>query len=153
MKAFASVAIAGLIAATSLTTTVTPADAGGNKWKHNKWSHNNNWNKPHYHNKKYNSKGWNPGAALATGAILGLAFGALATPKYYYPPKVYTYAPPPPPPPPAYPSYEYGYEYGYGPTDPQHVSWCSRRYRSYNVEYNTWIGYDGLVHQCISPYS
>jgi hypothetical protein len=87
---------------------------------------------------------WNPGAALATGAILGLAFGALATPNYYYAPKVYAYTPPPPP----YPNYYNPY----GPVNAQHVSFCKSKYRSYNIKYNTWIGYDGLVHQCISPY-
>lgn len=147
MKAIASVAIAGLIAATSLTTTVTPADAGGDNWKHNQWSHGNKHWKGPYPQKKYYSNGWNPGAALATGAILGFAFGALATPNYYYAPKVYAYTPPPPPPPP----YPY-YYYSYGPMNAQHVSYCQSKYRSYNIKYNTWIGFDGLVHQCISPY-
>jgi hypothetical protein len=145
MKTIASVAIAGLIAATSLTTTIMPADAGGNHWNNNQWNYNH-WNGSHYHKNYYYSKGWNPGAALATGAILGFAFGALATPNYYYAPPVYAYAPPPPPPPP-YPNYYY-----YGPMNAQHVSYCKSKYRSYNIRYNTWIGYDGLVHQCISPY-
>jgi hypothetical protein len=146
MKAIASVAIAGLIAATSLTTTAIPADAGGKHWKHHHWSHNN-WNKkgwkgPYYKkNYYYYSNGWSPGGALATGAILGFAFGALATPKYYYAPRAYAYTPPP------YPDY-----YAYGPSNAQHVSYCKSRYRSYNVRYNTWIGFDGVVHQCISPY-
>jgi hypothetical protein len=149
MKAIASVAIAGLIAATSLTTTVTPADAGGKHWKQNQWSQNKHYKQPHHGNKYYNNNnyynnGWNPGAALATGAILGLAFGALATPNYYYAPKVYAYTPPPPP----YPNYYNPY----GPVNAQHVSFCKSKYRSYNIKYNTWIGYDGLVHQCISPY-
>lgn len=147
MKAIASVAIAGLIAATSLTSTVTPANAGGKNWKHNQWSHNHgnkHWKGNYNHKKHYYSNGWNPGAALATGAILGFAFGALATPNYYPAPRVYAYTPPPPPP---YPTY-----YAYGPTNAQHVSYCSQKYRSYDIRYNTWIGFDGLVHQCISPY-
>ena len=150
MKRIATVAIAGLFAVTSLASTIAPADAGGKQWKGQQWSykHGNkkHWKGGHHHKKNY-KKGWNPGAALATGAILGFAFGALATPKYYYTPRVYTYVPPPPPPPP-YPAYPYVY----GAANAQHVSWCSRRYRSYNVKYNTWIGFDGLVHQCISPY-
>ncbi len=138
MKAIASVAIAGLIAAASLTTVVTPAKAGGQYWKPYPY-----YGK--YYRKGYN-KSWNPGAALATGAILGFAFGALATPNYYYyQPRVY-YAPAPPPPyPPPYP-------YGQGANNAQHVSWCYDRYRSYDAKHNTWIGYDGLVHQCVSPY-
>jgi BA14K-like protein len=147
MKAIAAVAIAGLIAATSLTAAVTPADAGGNHWKYghsgyNQWKYQQ-WRGPRYQkNYYYYSNGWNPGAALATGAILGFAFGALATPNYYYAPRAYAYGPPPP-----YPNY-----YAYGPTNAQHVSYCKSKYRSYNVKYNTWIGYDGLVHQCVSPY-
>jgi hypothetical protein len=144
MRAIAAVAIAGLIAATSLTATVTTADAGGKHWKHNQWSNNHrykkNWRSPRYNKNYYYSNGWNPGAALATGAILGFAFGALATPNYSNAPRTYAYTPPPAP----YPAY--------GPTNAQHVSYCKSKYRSYDVRYNTWIGYDGLVHQCVSPY-
>lgn len=144
MKAIASVAIAGMLAATSLTTTTVTADAGGKHWKH----HNNN---NYYNYNNHYSHGWNPGAALATGAILGLTFGALATPNYYYaPPRAYYY--PPPPPPPAYPSY-YAYSNGPAHVGSQHASWCFSRYRSYNVTYNTWVGFDGYVHQCVSPFS
>lgn len=144
MKAIATVAIAGLIAATSLTSTATPADAGGKHWKHKQWGYSQkHWKGGHHHKKYHSSKGWNPGAALATGAILGFAFGALSTPNYYSPPTVYYKAPPPPP----YPDY-----YAYGPMNAQHISYCKSKYRSYNVKYNTWIGFDGLVHQCISPY-
>ena len=64
MKAIASAAVACLLAATSLTATVVPADAGGKYWKYNQWN-NNHWNG---NNKHYYSNGWNPGAALATGA-------------------------------------------------------------------------------------
>lgn len=145
MKAIASVAIAAAFAAATLTSTVTPADAGGNSWK---------WKQQQYHGKQYKhggkhyknyNKGWNPGAALAAGAILGLTFGALAAqPNYYYAP---AYPPPPPPPVPPYPAYSYSYG-----MSPQHVSFCYSKYKSYNVQYNTWIGYDGRVHQCLSPY-
>ncbi|HSO47356.1 MAG TPA: BA14K family protein [Rhizobiaceae bacterium] len=37
--------------------------------------------------------------------------------------------------------------------DDRHVAWCLRRYRSYSPATNTWFGYDGRVHVCISPYS
>jgi hypothetical protein len=135
MKTVASLAAAVLIAATSLASTTVTADAGGKHWQ----------GKPHYTNNYYyyrGGNGWNSGAALATGAILGLSIGALAAPRYYAP------APPPPvyyqPPPPAY-----GY-YG-GPTA-QHISYCESRYRSYDARYNTFVGYDGYIHQCVSPY-
>jgi len=33
-----------------------------------------------------------------------------------------------------------------------HVEWCLRRYRSYNPATDTYRGYDGFDHRCISPY-
>jgi hypothetical protein len=132
MKAIASVAIAGLLAATSLATTSVTADAGG---------------KHHHYKYKHHHNGYNPGAGFAAGAILGLTFGALSAPTYYYPPPVYYYPPPPPLPPPPRRAY---YSYG-GDAYAQHVSWCSAQYRSYNVDYNTWVDYDGYVHECVSP--
>ena len=33
-----------------------------------------------------------------------------------------------------------------------HVEWCLNRYRSYNVRTDTFRGYDGYDHPCISPY-
>lgn len=139
MKTIATLALASAIAATSLATTTTAADAGGNQWKYN-----NN-----YHYGKHRSNGWYPGGALAAGALLGFAFGTLATPNYYYappPPRAYY-----PPPPPAYPVYP-AYGYQVGPQASAHVNWCYSHYRSYNVQRNTWVGYDGYVHQCVSPF-
>lgn len=34
-----------------------------------------------------------------------------------------------------------------------HVNWCFARYRSYDRASNTFVGYDGRLHVCISPYS
>ncbi len=34
-----------------------------------------------------------------------------------------------------------------------HVDWCLNRYRSYNPSTDTFRGYDGYDHRCISPYS
>ena len=55
------------------------------------------------------------------------------------PPAVYA---PPPPPPPA-PVYRRGRA---------HVDWCFSRYRSYDPVTDTYLGYDGYRHRCISPY-
>jgi hypothetical protein len=33
-----------------------------------------------------------------------------------------------------------------------HVSWCQNRYRSYNPATDTYTGYDGRQHRCVSPY-
>lgn len=34
----------------------------------------------------------------------------------------------------------------------EHVAWCLRRYRSYDPASDTYLGYDGRYHRCISPY-
>lgn len=36
--------------------------------------------------------------------------------------------------------------------DRRHVVWCSRRYRSYRRETNSFRGYDGYDHRCVSPF-
>ena len=33
-----------------------------------------------------------------------------------------------------------------------HYAWCDNRYRSYVIATNSFTGYDGRQHQCISPY-
>ena len=45
----------------------------------------------------------------------------------------------------------YYYEPEYSGAD--HIQWCLDRYRSYNPRTDTFRGYDGLDHRCISPYS
>jgi hypothetical protein len=49
------------------------------------------------------------------------------------------------------PYYDYGY-YGYRDSGSGHVEYCLDRYRSYDPRTNTFMGYDGLLHECISPY-
>jgi hypothetical protein len=39
----------------------------------------------------------------------------------------------------------------YGGSD-AHVEWCLDRYRSYDPESDTFLGYDGYRHPCNSPY-
>lgn len=41
------------------------------------------------------------------------------------------------------------------PTPPanDHVAWCRRKYRSYNPSTDTYRGYDGYTHRCISPWA
>ncbi|MBC8037833.1 MAG: BA14K family protein [Rhizobiales bacterium] len=33
-----------------------------------------------------------------------------------------------------------------------HVQWCSERYRSYNLDDNTWVAFSGQVRECESPF-
>jgi hypothetical protein len=81
--------------------------------------------------------GWGPGvgAAIVGGAILG---GMLAAP--YYGDGPYAYEP---------------YPYGYGPGpyfSPGYggdaVAYCMQRFRSYDPNSGTYVGFDGLRHSC-----
>lgn len=33
-----------------------------------------------------------------------------------------------------------------------HVNWCYNRYQSYDARTDTYLGFDGLYHRCLSPY-
>lgn len=33
-----------------------------------------------------------------------------------------------------------------------HANWCAQRYRSYDYATDTYLGYDGYRHRCVSPY-
>lgn len=66
--------------------------------------------------------GWGVGAGFAAGALLG---GALAQP-YYYGPGPYAYE--------------------MGPGDG--VGYCMQRFKSYDPESGTYLGYDGMRHPC-----
>jgi hypothetical protein len=69
-----------------------------------------------------------------------------ATPGYRYP---YAYTP------------RYGYYSGYsaystaaplfGTPAVNHTTYCQNRYVSYNVSTDSFLGYDGYYHRCISP--
>jgi hypothetical protein len=137
MKAIASVAIAAIIAATSLTTTIAPANAGsfqfGVHYNNGGYYYGGHHRKRHHHHRRHHS---GVGGAVAAGAILGLALGAMGTPNYYYQPRPRGY---------------YPYAVGHS-ANAQHVSWCHNRYKSYNARTNAWFGYDGYYHQCRSPY-
>jgi hypothetical protein len=47
------------------------------------------------------------------------------------------------------PRYRYYY---YDDVMDDHVEWCMNRYRSYDPRSDTFLGYDGRRHACISPY-
>ena len=90
-----------------------------------------------------------------SGLFLGLGFAPFLGGGYGY----------------GYPGYGYGYGgYGYGggygyndyyyaprryyrpARVSRHVRYCLNRYRTYNVRTNTFVGYDGDLHRCRSPY-
>jgi hypothetical protein len=90
-----------------------------------------------------------PAGAAIAGGIFGFALGALATqPHYstygYYPYATYGYA---------YPDADdYAPTVTYGYSGNSHVAWCEANYRSYNPATDTYLGYDGYLHRCVSPY-
>ncbi len=76
-------------------------------------------------------------AGLAGGLLLGGLIGSQyrqSGPRYYASHPTYYYAPPPRP---VY----------YEPYDPA-ISYCMRRFRSYDPYSMTYIGYDGYRHSC-----
>lgn len=36
--------------------------------------------------------------------------------------------------------------------DDAHIRWCKKRYRSYDVKTDRYLGYDRKYHHCVSPY-
>ena len=79
------------------------------------------------------------GAGFVAGAIIG---GALAAPYYGYGygPGPYYYAPPPPPPP--------GYGAPAAPVAGDAVAYCMQRFKSYDPNSGTYLGFDGQRHPC-----
>jgi hypothetical protein len=129
MKSLTSIVLAGAVAMSAVAASTTGASAGG-------------WHGHHgqYHPPMYQGYYYGPDAgAVAAGAILGLAFGALAA-EAFVPAPYYAY---PPAPPPVYPTYAYG--------DPN-TAWCAAQYSSYNPETNTWADFQGVIHVCFGPY-
>ena len=83
-------------------------------------------------------RGWGPGiaAGLLGGAIIG---GLLAAPYYGYDDPYYAYEPGP------YGPGPYAYGPGYGGNA---VAYCMQRFRSYDPNSGTYVGFDGLRHSC-----
>ncbi len=127
MQKFVSVALASTLALSAVALTASGASADG--WRH----------RPH-HPPYRQGPSYDPGPALAAGAIFGLALGAIAQPYPAYP--VYPAYDPPPPPRPYYPAY----------AGDAHFQWCTDNYKSYNGETDTWTDYRGVPHRCIGPY-
>ena len=90
---------------------------------------------------RWGGRGWGAGAGFAAGALLG---GALLAPRYYAPGPYYGpgpyYAPAP--------YYADPGPYGADPTGGDPVAYCMQRFKSYDPQSGTYLGYDGNRHPC-----
>lgn len=127
----------GLIAALAVVfafAAVVPAEAGrghGGGWKGggNRYIQNN------YYGRR-GGDGWNALGAGLVGLGVGAVIGSALTPREVY------VAPPPPRP--VYRRAGYGPE----PWSPDWYNYCYSRYRSFNPNTGTYLGYDGYEHFC-----
>lgn len=151
-----STLLAAVIAATSLTVVtapVTATQAEARERHHGHWKKrpryvqrrddfrrpfysDRRWDRHHhrrYYHRRHNNNGAMIGAGiagLAAGAILG---GALASPSYSPPRVTYNSAPA---------------AGGYAPGSRGWVRYCSAKYRSFDPQSGTYLGYDGYRHYC-----
>ena len=123
-----------ILATAAFATVAAPlSSASADNWNHGYYHHNNN------------NDAWIAGAAgLAAGALLGSALVAPRDPVIYRdyddgyynrPVRVYRTAP------------RY-YGGGARPWSREWYRYCSYRYRSFNPETGTFLGYDGREHFC-----
>ncbi len=133
------------VTATASLTAVSSAQAHVTLWPH---SHSiidpgvlaglggivippGSWSPPHnhasHHHHENHNHGLNSGQAAALGLFGGVLIGALASRRQQ--------APAPAAGPPA-----------------AHYAYCDAKYRSYVIATNTFTGYDGRQHYCVSPY-
>jgi len=122
---------AALVGLTVLTMAV-PAEAGRGH------GHGHYGGGRYVQNNYYRGGGGNAWGAGLIGFGVGAIVGSALTPREVY------VAPPPPPPPRAYAPVAYGPQ----PWSPDWYSYCYSRYRSFNPNTGTFIGYDGYEHFC-----
>ncbi len=134
-KSFYSALVAALVGVASLTFAL-PAEAG----RGGKYGYKGGGNR-YIQNNYYGHRGGSGVNALGAGLIgfgVGAVVGSALTPREVY------VAPPPPPPP--RPVYRAGY--GPSPWSPDWYTYCYSRYRSFNPNTGTFVGYDGYEHFC-----
>lgn len=116
-----ALAVTLAMGASALLMTASTADAQRRHGGY--YGHQGGYYGGGYRHRGYN-RGYNNGGALlgglAAGAIIG---GALAAQPRYY-------------------------DRGYGYTDGRDVQYCMSRFKSYDVNSGTYLGYDGNRHAC-----
>ena len=124
---FTALFAAALVALTVLTLAAPPAEAGGGRGYGNHGSY-----------RGHGGRGYRGGGNAVAAGIIGLGVGAIIgsalTPREVY------VAPPPP----RYAPVAYGPQ----PWSPDWYSYCYSRYRSFNPNTGTFVGYDGYEHFC-----
>ncbi|MFC3076302.1 BA14K family protein [Shinella pollutisoli] len=143
MNKFAKALVLTLAAAaTTLTATAGVTHARDREWREGDRRHYRHYNHRHNHGRDAVVGG---ALGLATGLIIG---GAIASqPRYvereiyvepdYYPEPRVVYRRPA-----VVPSYE--------PWTQSWYRYCTQRYRSFNPETGTFVGYDGREHFCVA---
>ena len=135
--------IAALVGVMALTLAV-PAEAGrghGNGWKGGgnggRYVQNNYYGRGGYGGYRRGGDGYNALGAGLIGFGVGAIVGSALTPREVY-------VVPPPPPAPVYT------RAAYGPPawTPDWYSYCYSRYRTFNPNSGTFVGYDGYEHFC-----
>ena len=124
LTAFFAAALVGL----TLLTLAAPAEAGRGRGYGNHGGHGG-----HYRH-GYRGGGGNAVAAGIIGLGVGALIGSALTPRTVYVP----------PPPPRYAPVAYGPQ----PWSPDWYSYCYSRYRTFNPNSGTFVGYDGYEHFC-----
>jgi hypothetical protein len=130
---FTALIAAALVGLTALTAAA-PAEAGrGHGYGGGRYVQNN------YYGGGYrrHNDGFNAVGAGLLGFGIGAIVGSALTPREVY------VAPPPPA-----PTYYTPAAYGPPPWTPDWYTYCYSRYRSFNPNSGTFIGYDGYEHFC-----
>jgi hypothetical protein len=100
---------------------------GGRGWDNggrHGWDNNNGWNGGRHYYRRHRDWDDNNGAGLALG-LFGFAAGAVVGSQL-----------------------QGGQGYGYGGGYDAHDAACAQRFRSYDPNSNTYLGYDGYRHYC-----
>ncbi len=132
--------IAAALVGLTVLTLAAPAEAGrggyGRGYSGGRYVQNNYYRGGygHYHH----NDGWNAVGAGLLGFGVGAIVGSALTPREV------VVAPPPPPP----PTYYTPATYGPPAWTPDWYSYCYSRYRSFNPNTGTFVGYDGVVRFC-----
>lgn len=133
---FTTLVAAALVGLTALTLAV-PANAGGHGRGHGynngRYVQNNYYGRPNYYH--HHDNGLNAVGAGLLGFGVGAIVGSALTPREVY-------VAPPPRPAPVYAGYRPA------PWTPDWYSYCYSRYRTFNPNSGTFIGYDGYEHFC-----